>query len=446
MNKAVQFYADVLKGINVDTTEEGALMKTLPDGKVQAIKDVATGMPYALPTNTLLRNKLNDYTFFNPLSEHLNRGESKVIQAFRGWVVFHYCELAQAMALELMQAAASLDVQKSMNNKQAAYLKMVGEADQKTVDALGKVIRSTDKAPSRRFLTIYMSQATDIKQSWLRQANLSFPVLDGDDDEAPFETKGLRKSDIRAIRGMMKYIYGTLWEMASTSDKSQVEIGSGNQVAPYFDSLIQTILQLSQLFKSKATLHRKVLTKELYDKCNVSLDWAELLGNYSDYRKMIPIVDNEDDESVVSAPTPKPQATNPAWAFQASGNTPTPPPVQQPQYQQQRPQFQQPAPRTGTKSLADFNTERQQRAQEQARQQHDPYRQQQPGYQQPGMSPQQAMFAAHQQPQYQNAYGYNNMGFQQQQQPGFGYQQQQFQQQQFQQQQMGGHRPGTLSF
>lgn len=402
MNAALKFYTSILKDINVDVDEKGALIKTLPDGKTQAIKDTKTGVPFAIPTNELLRNHIDDYTFFNPLAEHLNRGESRVIQALRGWVIFHYCELAQAMALELMEAAADMEVQKKMSTRQAAYLKQVGPADQKTVDALAKVIRATDRAPSRRFLTIFMAMSQNVKQNWLRQANLSFPVLDGDEDEPPFETKGLRKSDVRAIRGMMKYIYGGLYEAAQESEGGYVAIGSADQVAPYFDSLVQTIIQLGTLFRTKAKLHRKVLTKDLYDKCNVSLDWVEQLSNYSDYRKMVPPIDNDDDESVKGAPQPKAPAPTkaPSWSLQA-GSTPTP---QQPQMVPQAP-VAPPAPRSsgGAKSLAEFNADRARAAQQQAQQQFDPYRAAQNPYApQPMMTPHQMVA--------QQGYGYGPMG------------------------------------
>ena len=457
MNNGNKFYKDLLADICIDTDDEGRLSKVLPDGKRQAVKDTSTGVPYALPTSALLRNHIDDFVFFHPLSEHLNRGEPKVIQAMRGWVVFHFCELAQTLALQLMEAGASLDVQKTMNTRQAAYLKYVGEVDHKTVEALSKVIRSTDKAPSRRFLTINMTNATDSSRSWLRQANLSFPVLDGDDDEAPFEVKGLRKSDIRAIRGMMKYIYGTLWEVAAASDKAKVEIGSGNQIAPYFDAMVQTILQLAELFRQKAKLHRKVLTQELYDKCNAKLDWVELLGNYDEYRKLIPVVDNEE---VVETPVAAPVADKPKWALNAGATQqPVRPAVNHMAPQTPPPSIYPQQPVTGkVKSLAEFNAERMAKAQQQ--QTFDPYRQNAAqGYQmapQQAMTPQQMMMLAQmQQQQQQGAYGYGMMP-----QPGYGgmqmpmnnslqaYNHQALMQQQYQQQggYNQGHRPGTLAF
>lgn len=246
-------------------------------------------------------------------------------------------------------------------------------------------------------------------------------MLDGDDDEPPFEVRGLRKSDIRAIRGMMKYIYGTLWEMAAASDKHKVEIGSGNQIAPYFDSMVQTIMQLAELFRQKAKLHRNVLSPELFERCNAKLEWVEQLGNYEDYRKLIPLVDNEEVGTPAPA-TPQPPAAPqgaPTWALNAGGPAAAPQPLHTqtaplpPPNAQLRPQ----ASTGGVKSLADYNAEKLQQQQQLAQQNFDPYAAARGPYGQPTLQQQQQQaYMMQQQQMYgqQQGYGYG------QSQPAYG--------------------------
>lgn len=340
MNPTIKFYTDVLKDIFVGVTEEGELQINLPNGEVKPIKDTKSKKPIALPTNELLRNKPKDYMFFHPLAEHLNRGEPRITQLFRGWIIYHMSSIAQELCHELMEVAVDPDRQRNLTAKQGEFLKFVGKTNDKTVADMRKVIEASGKAPTNRFINITLSKSTDKSLNWLRQANISFPVLDGAEDEAPFGVKGVSKTNARAIRGMLRYVFGSIYESMEDASATSLSIGSSDETAPYFESLLQVIISFGNMYHEMCKLHKKSLSPGLIERAKFSMDWADELSNLSNLRKRIPVLELDDFEEEssrknVKSPELKPVATNskPDWALDAS--------AQQQQVQQQQQQAQQ---------------------------------------------------------------------------------------------------------
>lgn len=349
MNPTIKFYTDILSDICVGVTEEGELQLTLPNGDVKQVKDIKSKKPIALPTSELLRNEPKEYMFFHPLAEHLNRGEPRITQLFRGWIIYHMSSIAQELCHELMEVAVDPDRQRNLTAKQGEFLKFVGKTNDKTVADMRKVIEASGKAPTNRFINITLSKSTDKSVNWLRQANITFPVLDGADDEAPFGVKGVSKTNARAIRGMLRYVFGSIYEIMENADGAPVSIGSSNDTAPYFESLLQVIVAFGNMYHEMCKLHKKSLSPGLIERAKFSMTWVNELGNLSNLRKRVPVFELDESEEETSRkdikmPEMKAGVNNtgkPDWALDVAAQQRSQQQAQQQYNQQPQPQQQQ---------------------------------------------------------------------------------------------------------
>lgn len=392
LNPTIQFYTDILADIGIGVTSEGVLQALLPNNEVKNIKDTKTKKLVSLPLNELLRNNPKDYTFFHPLSESITKGEPHITQLFRGWIVYHLGSLSQELCFELMEVAVDPERQRKLSARQSVFLEFVGKTNSKTLEDMERVIKASGKAPADRFVNITLSKSTDTSQNWYRQANISFPVLEGEEDEAPFGVKNMSKTNARAVRGMLRYVFGHLGEVAMDAPNKTAVIGSSNDIAPYFDALLQTLIEFGSMYQDFIRLHKKILSPAFQERATFRLGWVDQIKDMESLRKRIPLIDDLDEpETKVktvqrpkvqagTAPAPAPAA--PAWALKADA-APTAPTPQQQAYMPPAAPVAPVAAKSGAKSAAEFLREQQEAV---AKQNFNPYQPQQyGGYGQPPM-------------------------------------------------------------
>ena len=298
----VTFYTDILKALGADVIEESAFV-SFRDQPVTVEKK-----RLALPTRAVMKTLPNsdDVIGFHPLCENIARGESPVLRRLRRMIASRMNVVVSTLMLELTAIAVDRDSHEKLTMKQSAFLDVMPDANKKTYKAVTSLISNAVKKSSS-ILSIYLKRGGQIDGKGYHRVctvkcNLHAELIDPE-IEKPFGVT-MSKKDRAAITALLETI---LPQLADNSE-SVIRVGSKSPLAPYFQCLLLTFVDVMEGPNKMIWLMRKHLEDHAAIYSKLSDDTIESIGKLAQFRDVIPSLPGNEGVSVDGAEDAKPVA------------------------------------------------------------------------------------------------------------------------------------------
>lgn len=297
--KLTEVYRSILAGLHITATPEGLLNYDAFDGPVPlTVKIDGKEKRLALPTREVLEAADWDSVCpFHPLSEHLNRGTSPVMNALVKIGMLRQTEVISSLIMQLTELAADSKRHAAMSPKAQKILSVLPNIDKKTVEVFSDVLRKVDMSPDRRLISIYLKRKGVYKGVTSRVCVVTFPIFDqlSDPDRKIWGVQ-LRKKDVEALEALLQYILPDLDSPETYSAPSD------SKAAPYFESFLDAYEKVATQLNSVINVNRKELT--LVEKLKAPL-WENVTDDLLTHRSEIPALEGNkgvplDDSSLTS--------------------------------------------------------------------------------------------------------------------------------------------------
>ncbi len=280
-----EFYTKLLSDLGVYAADDGKLSYVVREGVTTPI--TVDGKRLCLPTRENLRDlNLDSNVIFHPLSEQVVSGPSPIINALRDYITLRLTVTSSALAGELMTLASEPKRHAKLPSAARNILKVLAEADSKSVTVLNRVLDSVSNTPETRMYNIYLrSRGTKDKPNGIRTTAVSWPILDDASSETTETFNGIKMDrktkDKRLVVGVLNYVL----RGSDTSVEEQREFTTTISHAPYFHTLLQA-------FVSQATWLNDVI--EMFQKHipgieghMFKLDYLEEFSDYENFAHKI---------------------------------------------------------------------------------------------------------------------------------------------------------------
>lgn len=303
----VQFYKDYLTSLNVKVDEDG-LLSFEQFGVVVPLE--IDDRRLALPTKDVLQavGQGHGVVPFHPMSESSNRGESTVLQMLKKLIRMRLNSSILGLFQELTELAADRTRHRGLSPDAHRVLSCLPEADEKTVDAAGRIIRAMSE-DARRGVSIYLKRRGKLAgQDYGRIAVFKFPLYEefmNADNTVVFGVK-LRKKDFAGLKKLLEYI------LPDADDPETYAVGTNNLLVPYLDSLTQCYLGLARQINKIVRIHKNEVDAAAL---RIPVRWAGREIDWSAYRDEIPPLEDSmgvllqtEDEAQRQKQRPAPKA------------------------------------------------------------------------------------------------------------------------------------------
>lgn len=209
----------------------------------------------ALPTEALLKNPDWNATIpFHPFSESVVRGESEMITWLKDRVTNRMTALITMMLMHFSNMASDNDTQKKLTTDQLSVVQTFGDADEKTVEVVGKIVEAIvrDKGQLIHFYLRHSGKSGKGGDKAKRFCKVTFPLYQHLlEDSNKVYGVALRVKDRKFLKAVLEYIF----EKIATEDA--YSYGSNSEVAPYYHALINAFAKVAVPVSSRIYLFRK---------------------------------------------------------------------------------------------------------------------------------------------------------------------------------------------
>lgn len=321
--KLTEIYRQILKALCITAGPEDLLSYEAIDGSQPlTVKDEGKEKRLALPTRQILDSgNWDQIVAFHPLSEHLNRGTSPVMNTLVKIGMFRLTEVMSSLMMQLVELAADKKRHAGMSPKSQQILSVLKDVDKQTVENLSQILRRIDMSPQKRLVSIFLKRKGVYKGVTSRVCVVNFPLYSelSNPDRKVWGVQ-LRKKDVEALESLFEYILPDLDNTEAYSAPSD------SKVAPYFESFLDAYEKVASQLNRVIHNNRKEL--DLVDKLK-SVMWENVSDDLLAHRSDIPPLDGNkgvslDDSSLtgnetatattVSAPARSPLAVSAAAA------------------------------------------------------------------------------------------------------------------------------------
>jgi len=332
--KLVDFYRAYLTSVGAYADQDGLLSF---DGFGVTKPLMIDDKRLALPTPSVLKavGRGEDIVPFHPLSESSNRGESTVLQMLKQLIRMRLSSSIMGIFTELVELCANKKRHKKLSAKAHRVLSCLPEADEKTLDAVERIIKACS-ADSARSMGIYLKRQGKIDgKVYSRVAVFKLPLYEEfEDDEAVVFGVKLRKKDYYGLKELLEYI---LPDLARPNGQM---IGTNHLLVPYLDCLTKCYVRLAQQINQVYHVHKADLPEEYH----IDLSWVDDDGELDWKAWKDEIVPLEDSMGVVIGTETQPQSKLPKPSIPENAfEVRSPPAVEQPPWNP-APPAPQPAP------------------------------------------------------------------------------------------------------
>lgn len=292
--KINNLYKSILKTAGMSVTNDGCISMSLVGVSTPVnIK----GKRLVLPTQEHLSNP--DWTnriAFHPLSENVLRGETEVLETFRRGINFNLNYYYGIISISLLRLAASNGEHSKLNPGQSEFLSHVKDADDKSIEALTKLI---DAMPDNKsFISIYLKKGGTLNGKTVsRLGVVSFPLYEELlTNEEPFGVN-IRVKDKKILLGLIEYM------IPNVNVPEFYNRGSHCQIAPFLDALMKTVMGVASPINTLLTLFNNMIPDA--EEMLIEDEWVPIFDNLgvmlSEIRS-IPMQSNDTPAPVQTAP------------------------------------------------------------------------------------------------------------------------------------------------
>lgn len=267
------------------TIVESAGWDVNSNGRVTAFKGPVeiAGKQMVMPTQDVLRNPDWENTIaFHPMSENVMRGESAVLFELRNQMQFRLNYVAAVLIQGLGELAADPVRQKPLTIKQKEYLKLVPDFDAKTVKALDSLLDRVNPAEAEKIIGLFVKRSGEMKgKKFNRLATVHSPLrMEGDNkDRTVFGVK-FRKSDYAPFFKMFDFILPDINDHAYS-------FGSNSMVAPSFHALLHAYIATAKRLNVVLRKFQKVWGEE-FDDLLIDVSFEDAVKELDAYKGIIP--------------------------------------------------------------------------------------------------------------------------------------------------------------
>lgn len=300
--KLTTIYREIMTALGFEVEEKGPV--NFVEGGVK--------MPFTInqkhlviPTDEWLKDPDWDNTIpFHPLSENTQRKKSEVLERLTMVVCNRIYQVGTTLLCFLAELAADTDCHKTLTPEQRDFLRLMPEADKRTVDDIRKLAKSklSFKGDSA-FVNIFIRRGGVWKgEEYSRVAVATFPIADqeNNEDKKIFDVT-FRVRDRDALFRVLRWIFPNF-------DKSidEYSYGSRSSVAPNFHSLMMAFANLAFDLNKVTKIFQEDFeeVKGLY----IGTNWVKNMAELTEYRNDIPPLEGnigEANEDELTRPNAK---------------------------------------------------------------------------------------------------------------------------------------------
>lgn len=237
MKNIFEFYKDILSTANLTVDKDNMISATM---KGTSLPFMVDSKRLVLPTKEhLLDSGTKDKIMFHPLSESVMRGESKVMERFRGAINTKLNFVLGSLMEELMILLTSHGEHAKLTPDQSSLLYKVKEPDVKTLDVLRNLLKTIGLSDINKCIVhIYLKKGGIVNgKTFNRAAIVSFPLYtELLKKEKQIFGIALRNKDRDAIISLLEYI------IPGIDTEGSFNRGSVCDIAPFLDALMKSLM------------------------------------------------------------------------------------------------------------------------------------------------------------------------------------------------------------
>lgn len=343
--KLLEIYKALLAAAGLVVTDDGFVSSNV-DGKLSPF--MVKGKRLALPTMEHQRNPdKSNMVLFHPLCENTLRGESEVMESFRGALNSNMQYVFGWLSYQLMMINTSIELHSTLNKDQHEFLSKVKNTSESTLKFLEKIMKAMPVGQvGKCFVSIFIKRSGEVNgKKHARVGVVSFPLYTELKSAASKESKEVygvkvtRNADREALIALYEYL------IPGVETPGSHNVGSNDLIAPNLDALMRGFMSVAGPLNDIINLFADKLCEP--EKILFNSDWVEPFADLKELQQEIRTVPmqagNEGagnkamPEAAAPAPVPAPAPVAPymmpAQQFAPVGFMP-PQPVQ---YQQQVP-------------------------------------------------------------------------------------------------------------
>jgi len=280
-NKLLDTYKAVLATAKLSVSTDGYVSTELMGEKQPFL---ISGKRLVIPTDEQLRNPDRESRIiFHPLKENpLQPGESEVLSAFRGSLNTRLNGSVALLLANLVRLASSVAEHKKLNPDQSEYLSLIKDADEKTFDALAKIIAAMPLGQTKKaFISIYLKKGAQFgEKKFKKGAVVSFPICK-EMAEKKDEVYGVkvRQKDIKAFRALMEYVF------PNCLVPDVYSFGSNSNVAPSLEAVMGAVKLIGERINEICDNFKGII--EDIDEILINHHWVEV---FDDIESLLPLI------------------------------------------------------------------------------------------------------------------------------------------------------------
>lgn len=331
--KLLDLYTALLKTASMEVTEDGYVSRRIGENSEPA---TIGGKRLTLPTaEHLARPNLETEIIFHPLSEHILRGESEVLEDFRKSLNITLNFKMSVLMYQLLRLGTSTGDHGKLNPEQSEFLSYIKNADKDTLPHLKKLLGTMAHDQTQKgMVSIYLKRSGSVhKKRYARVGVVNFPLYQElcrameSEDHKVFGTKMRVSKDIEPLKKLLEYM------VPGIDESEHYYRGSDSEVAPYLDALMKAVMAVGSTVNAQVDLFWKHLDQP--EELQIEDGWVEVFDNLAVMLpeiRMIPMQAGNDGKpskaaetntavTVTTAPTAPASAlpaalTNPASTWQ----------------------------------------------------------------------------------------------------------------------------------
>jgi hypothetical protein len=284
-----QLYQAILASLNVKSDEDGLLSLVYGDKSFPATVE---GKRLVLPTKKILADGLGDKLIaFHPLSENVLRGESPVLKKFKTYVTTRLDQVLSELFVAFTDISAEHKLHSKLSPDQKELLLAMPDADERTVDDLGKIFEAMQHDSRRKLMSIYLKRGGKLRlEKFSRTAVVNFPIIaEFENEQRTIYGVKCRVKDYAGFAKLFEYIL-------PNADGTGYSVGSNDKDVPYFDALLQAFVKVATQLNKRVTLFKKHLPHA--DQLHIDLSWLDQVQDWAAFRGQIPPLAGNDGATV----------------------------------------------------------------------------------------------------------------------------------------------------
>ena len=237
-----ELYRPLLSALHVQEGEDGILKRVHGDNsKICEVNK----RKLVLPTNANLQSLSDtEYMFFHPMSENFARGDSVIFNYLKTLITLRVNYSLIGLATVLLQIAGDKQMDGKLNSTQLELLTYIPKVDKKTVDNWLNAASKLD-IDTNTFFSVYNKRNGKINgATFNRVAVVRFPLIEQLQDPANSEywsaPKAIRKADWVNYQGLMNYLLPN-WDVDNSYSGY-----SDSMEAPSFHALVMAFVTIME--------------------------------------------------------------------------------------------------------------------------------------------------------------------------------------------------------